>query len=178
MSSNRRVRQILNLFYYNLFRFETYTQELVARPFYGAVNSVGLGRIIEKRSGRENWDDYVIGAMNDPKGGISMIFTGRHIAILLMLLFMTFLNVTGTVLEFYGESFWFYGMVVCCILAVLTSYYVGPTNPKKYLADFKKFEAWPVDKKRKAAGVTFLIVLGIWAGFVFSLILYLTSSLD
>ncbi len=58
-----------------------------------------------------------------------------------MLLLLTLLNVVCVLLQIKDDAFWYYGMIVAAILAIVISYYVAPSDHKKYLNDFKKFES-------------------------------------
>ncbi len=169
-------RERLNLFYYNIFRFERYTQYLVCSPLYGGAKLTRLGNLMEERSGKENWNEYLLSVLNDSKGGISLHFAGMHIALLVMLVLLTLLNVFCGLLRLSIHTFWFYGMIGACILTAIISYNAAPVDRKKYLKDFKKFESRPKSQKRQSAFITFLIIIGIWVAFITSFLYYLRSS--
>ncbi|MFN2392213.1 MAG: hypothetical protein ABR566_09610 [Pyrinomonadaceae bacterium] len=169
------LRERINLFYYNIFKFECFTQYLIAYPMYLIVKITGLGKVLAKRSVKENWNEYILSILNDPKGGISLHIAGIQVGILSMLLLLTLLNVVCGSLQIKSDTFWYYGMIVAAILAVVISSYAAPSNHKKYLNDFKKFESMSKAKKRKSALLTFLIVIGIWSVFIGSFIFYLRS---
>jgi hypothetical protein len=92
-----------------------------------------------------------------------------------MLVNLSLLNLIGGLLRLPSDSFWFYGMVGAGLLALVISYQLAPTDTRKYLMDFKKFESSSKAKKRKWALLTFLVVTGIWAVFICSLVYYLRS---
>ncbi len=180
MSINRmpKLREKMNLFYYNIFRFERFTQYLASVPILGFLRLVGLGDAMVSRSGKEKWDEHILEVLNDPKDGFSILSTGNHVAILSLLCALTLLNVVCTILQLEFHTFWFYGGITASILAFVGSYYFAPTNPKKYLGDFKKFESMPSAQKRLWVIATFLIIVGIWAAFVTSFIFYLDSIIS
>jgi hypothetical protein len=136
----------------------------------------GLGRLIAKRSGKENWDEYVISVLNDPKGGISRYIAGMNVFLFVLLLVLALWNTFCGLIQANLHKLWFYGMFVACALAVVISNYVAPTNPQKYLKDFKRFASMSKTEKLKSALLTFLIVIGICSIFVGSFIFYLRSS--
>lgn len=172
------LRKYVNLFYYNIFRFERFTQYLVATPIHGVLKLAGLGEAIAKRSGKENWEEYILSVLNDPKGGFSMNSTGNHVAILATLFLFTLLNLFCGLLRLSHDTFWFYGMIAMVIPAVLISNYAAPSNKKEYLKDFKNFESMSKAKKRKFALLTFLTVIGIWGMFIASFIYYMRSLIE
>ncbi len=89
-------RRKVNLFYYNIFKFECFTQYLFAYPLYWFVKITALGKVLAKPGGKENWDEYIkyiISVLNSPKGGISLHIAGLQVGILSMLLLLTLLNV-------------------------------------------------------------------------------------
>lgn len=169
------LRERINLFYYNIFKFECFTQYLIAYPIYAVIRITGLGRLAAKRIEKENWDEYLISVLNDPKGGISLYIAGLQVGILSMLLLLTLLNVVCALLQIKDDVFWYYGMIVAAILAVAISSYIAPSDHKKYLNDFKRFELMSKAKKRKSALLTFLIVIGICSIFIGNFIFYLRS---
>ncbi len=172
------LRERINLFYYNIFKFECFTQYLIAYPMYLIVKITGLGKVLAKRSGKENWDEYIISVLNSPKGGISLHIAGLQVTVLSGLLLLSLLNVICGLLQLDLHTFWFYGGVVAVILAVVISNYAAPSDHRKYLKDFKRFESMPKAEKRKSALLTFLIVIGIWSIFIGSFIFYLRSLVD
>jgi hypothetical protein len=167
------LRRRINLFYYNIFRFERYTQYLVCYPLYGGAKLMGLGRLISTRSGIEKWDEYLLDILNDAEGGISLHVTGIHVCLLVLLVLLTFLNVICGLFELGLQTFWFYGMVTAAIFSVAISFYAAPTDKEKYLKDFRRFESQSKSEKRKYAFVTFVIIIGIWILFVLSSIYYM-----
>lgn len=172
MSDN--LRQRINLFYYNLFRFERFTQNLISYPIDCFVRFTGLGKKLAKRSGRENWDEYIRSVLNNPKGGISLNMAGNQVIAHLLVLFITPWNIFCGLARPPHNIYWA-GWVVIGILAFSISFYIAPDDPKRYLKDFRKFESMPKVQKRNSALVTLLIVIGIWSFFVVSFIYYLRS---
>jgi hypothetical protein len=168
-------RRKVNLFYYNIFKFECFTQYLIAYPIFLVVRITGLGNLLAKRSGKENWDEYIISVLNSPKFGVSLHIAGLQVGILSMLLLLTLLNVVCVLLQVDLHTFWYYGMIVAAILATVISYYVAPSDHKKYLGDFKQFELMSKYEKRKSALLTFVIAIGILSIFIGSFIFYLRS---
>lgn len=171
------LQERINLFYYNIFKFECFTQYLIAYPVYSVVRITGLGKIMAKRSGKE-WDEYIISVLNSPEGGVSLQIAGLQVGVLCLLLMLTLLNVVCILLQIKGDNFWFYGGVVAVIFSVVISYFAAPSNHKKYLKNFKRFESMSKAEKRKSALLTFLIVIGIWAIFIGSFIYYLRSLIN
>jgi hypothetical protein len=171
-------RERLNLFYYNIFKFECFTQYLITYPMVLFVKIIGLGKLTARRIGKENWDEYIFSVLNSPKGGISLHIAGLQVGILSLLLLLTLLNVGCTLLQLHLHNFWFYGMIAAVIPAVVISNYVAPNDHKKYLKDFKKFESMSKPEKLKSALLSFLIVIGILTMFVGSFIFYLRSLVD
>lgn len=172
-----KLRENLNLFYYNVFRFERFTQYLISAPVLGFLRLVGLGDTMARRSGKPDWDEYILEILNNPKDGFSLISTRNHIAILLTVLALSILDIVSGLLRLGLHTFWFYGAIGAGILAFAVSYYVAPTDRNKYLKDFKRFESWPKPRKRKFAFATFLIIIGTWAVFIASSAYYLQSTL-
>ena len=168
----------INLFYYNIFRFERFTQYLVSYPINSGIKLTGLGNAMARRSGEENWDEHILNLLNDPKGGISLNFAGMQVTAHLTVLFLSFLNFFCGLLRLPGDTFWFYGMFPVFILALVLSYYAAPTNRKKYLKDFKEFESMPKAWKRKSALLTFLIIIGVWLTFIASFVFFLRNSVS
>ena len=169
------MREKLNLFYYTLFRFERFTQNLISKPMHSGVKFIGLNDTMAERTGREDWDDHIMDVLNDPKGGFSVHFTGLHITLLLTLFCLALFCLLCTLFGVFGDNVWYVGMVACAALGFLTSHFVAPLDPKNFLKDFKRFEALPKVTKRKHALLTFLIVIGIWIVFVLSFVYYLQS---
>lgn len=170
-------RERLNLFYYNIFRFERYTQYLISAPMHGLLKFVGLGNLMARRSGKEDWDKHILNILNDPKGGISLHIAGLQITAHLAVLLNTPWNIICGLLQIKIDP-WFYGFLVFGALAVVASNYVAPGETKIYLKDFRRFESMPKAWKRKSAALTFLIVLGIWSLFLLSFIYNLRSSVQ
>ena len=168
-------RRITNLFYYNVFRFECAAQYALRYPVKVLLKILGIYQWAEKKSDISNVDAYVMGVLNDPRGGMSLQFAGLQITLLSVLLCLSLLNFVCGFLTLGLHTFWFYGMLLACSLGILFSYYVAPTNRSKFLADFKKFGSMSKVKKRKAALITFLIYIGIWSVFILSSIFYLRS---
>lgn len=166
----------MNLFYYNIFRFQCFTQYLMAYPYYSLIRITGLGRVMAKRMEKENWDEYLISVLNDPKGGISRYIAGINVGIFVFLLVLTLLNIFCGLIQADFHKLWLYGMIAGGILALIISNYAAPTDPKKYLKDFKRFRLMSKAEKRQSALLTFLIVIGICSVFVGSFIFYLRSS--
>ncbi len=71
----------MNLFYYNIFRFQCFTQYLIAYSIYSVMKVMGLGRLMAERSEKENWDEYLISVLNEPKGGISLYIAGINVGL-------------------------------------------------------------------------------------------------
>ncbi len=170
-------RERLNLFYYNIFRFERYTQYLVSHPMHVFVKFVGLGSTMAKRSGREDWDDYILSVLNDPKGGMSLHFAGLQVSLLVFLLLFTPWNIFCGLVQI-GIVPWSYGLVVPGILALILSEYAAPGDARKYLKDFKRFETMPKAWKCKSALLTLLVVIGTWTAFLASFVFYIKSLIQ
>src|SRR5690606_10766968 len=115
-----------------------------------------------------------LGILNDPKGGMSLHFTGMQITAHLTVLLITPWNIICGLMRIEIDP-WFYGCIIAVILAVVVSNYAATHDPKIYLEDFKKFESMPKAWKRKSALLTLFIVLGIWSAFILSFIYNLRS---
>jgi hypothetical protein len=169
------LRRNINLFYYNIFRFERFTQYLISYPINGGITLIGLGDRIAKQSGKDNWDGYILGVLNDPKGGISLIYARMQVTAHLTVLFLSLLNFLCGLLRLGLHTYWIFGGIVAAVLAFILSFYMAPEAHGKYLNDFKTFESMKKAQKRKSALATFLIIVLIWSTFVGSSIYYLAS---
>src|SRR5690606_4415072 len=137
----------------------------------------GLHQWVEKSSGESNVDDYVMGVLNNPTGGISTHFAAIQIGLLGTLLLATPWNL---VCWFFGISWgpiWLYGFLALGVLALIISSYIAPTERTKYLKDFKRFESLPKGKRRLAAFASLSVYLFIWVGFLASFAYYLHSQI-
>lgn len=172
------LKTLTNLFYYNIFRFERFTQDLLAYPFYKALNSVGIGSVIARRSGKADWDVYLRNVLSDPKGGFSVISAGNHIAILCGAIALSALNFLCFLFEVKAEKIWVTGLIFAMILAFVASLYIGSSDSRRYIKDFERFEAMAMWKKRLSALATFLLILAIWFICILSFIIYLPFTLS
>ncbi len=165
----------INLLYYNIFRFECFTQYIISYPLTQIATLTGLGAMLAKKRRQQDWDAYILEVLNDPKGGVSLHIAGIQITILTLLSLLSAWNVLCAALFLDFPTIWPYGGVVSLILAVVASFYAAPNAGKKYLSDFRKFEAMPKATKRSFALLTFLTVVGIWLLFISTFIFYLRS---
>jgi len=168
------LRRIVNIFYYNIFRFECVTQDLIGLPISVIAELIGLPRRYADRTGKD-WEEEVQKVLNDPKGGASFYITGIHVTTLVSLVLLTLLNVLLAFLELHLDPYWLYGGFAIVSLSVLISWYMFPTDRKKYLKDFRSFDGWSKARKRYSALITFAVVLTIWLAFIGSFIYYLKS---
>jgi hypothetical protein len=109
------LRTTINLFYYNIFRFECFTQFLAFYPIQLVYKLTGVKKTIVKQSRKENWDDYILSVLNDPTGGVSLQFAGMQVALLLLLFLGTLWNVFCGLLQIPLKTFWMYGGVVIMV---------------------------------------------------------------
>lgn len=168
------LRTNVNLFYYNLYRFECFTQYLISYPIMPILRATGIIRTAARRSGKENFEEYLFGILNDPKGGISLNFAGIQVTAHLTVLLFSPWNILSGLLKI-PIDIWPYGFIVTGLIAFVVSYYVAPDDNRKYLEDFRKFEKMSKARKRMYALLTFLIVIATWAIFIGSFIFMLRS---
>lgn len=169
------LQEYTNLFFYNIFRFECFTQSLVSYPINLLFRAIGFYKVAGKRTGKENFEEYLMSVLNDPRGGISLHLAGIQVTAHLTVLLVTPWNIISGLLLLDIRTSWFYGFLVIALLAVVISFYVAPDYTKIYLKDFKRFEKLPKKKKLMSALLTFLIVVGSWSLFVGSSAFYLRA---
>ena len=162
----------INLFHYNIWRFERWTRYLVfGDPQITTLNSADSSDLKDTMP-------FAAGSVDE-----SMLpnYSGGHFGILLLLVLLSILNLVSFVVRS-GYSFWFWGMIVCVIAAILASHYLTPIPMKippereGLLDDFKTFESMSESEKQRSGIVTFCIVIVVWAVFVLSFVFYLRSS--
>jgi hypothetical protein len=166
-------RRALNLFYYNIFRFECYAQYVIGYPVSKLVKLVGLKENIERRARIKqptyDLDEYALSTLNDPRGGVSLLSSGMHVTVLVILALFTLLNLIGGIWRLGVPTFWTYGAIVSAVIGVVVSnFFLAPTDRTKYLKDFREFEKRSRKQKRTDALVTFVLVIGIWSVFILS----------
>lgn len=176
MTPRRTLREKLNLFYYNIFRFERYTQYLVSAPMHRFLKGIGLQETMERRTGRKDWDEHIMEVLNTPKGGFSTMSAGNHIATLTMLVAITILNLILGLLRLQSETLWLFGIVAGGIGSFALSYYIAPTNPQEYLKDFIKFESMSRSTKLRHALLTLLAVIAIGFACIASFVFYFKAT--
>lgn len=170
------LRRKLNLFYYNIFRWERYVQYLISLPIDYAIKVVGLGDVCTRSHGTKNWQGYIDDVLNDPKNGFVIYRTGAHITLLTVLVATSVANVISASLRFRTPTFWYYAVAIGTVLSVLMAIlFLAPIDTTKYLAAFRRFEAGSPAFKRKSALVTLLIVLTVW-GMCIASFAYLSWS--
>ena len=162
-------RQI-NLFHYNIWRFERWTRSLI----FG-------DRKFTTIAGKNTDELYDIGPFTATQVDESMLpnYSGKHFAFLLLLVLLSILNVGSFLFGFSLSEGWFWGMLVCSVVAFLTSFYLTPiplavsAERNVLLEDFKVFESMSDSKKRLSGLITFLIVIGIWVIFILTSVYYM-----
>ena len=172
-------RRLLNLFYYNLFRFDCFIGYLIAYPMLKFVDLVGLKDYIESRGRAKkatyNFDKFILSLDNDPRGGISLVSAGMHVMLLVMLVVFTLLNILAGTWKL-GITFWSYGAAILGFVGLLISnFFLAPTARNMYLKDFHEFEKRPREQKRKDALMTFCLVIMIWILCISSFWFYFRS---
>lgn len=166
----------VNVFYYQLFRFERFVQYCVSAPIFYVLRIVGLGDLIARRSRRSNWEEYLHDVLNGPHGGISLFLTDRHFGALLMLCFLIAVNVIGYLLRFDFETYWFYGMIVSLILSLIMGQILVPLSSRQHIKRFRVLDAAPPHIKQKQALVSVLVVISIWLASIFSFVLFISKQ--
>ena len=165
------LQQRINLFHYNIWRFERWTRYLV----------FGDRRVttIESKD-NDALDDIIPFAPATVDESMLPNYSGKHFTVLLFLVLLTVLNVFSFLFSLSVSKFWFWGMIVSATVAFLASLYLTPMPIKVsernvLLDDFKTFESMSESKKRISGVITFLLVIGIWATFILSAGVYLSS---
>ena len=167
-------RRTLNIVYYNIFRFECFTQDLVGLPISAAAEFLGLTKLYTERTSKD-WEEEIQKVLNDPKGGVSLYISGILATTLVGLMLLTLLNFVCAGLKLHLDPYWMYGGMAAVVLSVAISWHLFSTDRKKYLDDFRSFALWPKARKRKSALITVAIVLTVWLAFIGSFAYYLKS---
>lgn len=167
-------RQTLNIFYYNIFRFECFTQDLVGLPISAVAEYIGLPRRYAERTGKD-WEGEVQKVLNDPRGGVSFYISGILVTTLVYLVLFTAINLLCWSLKLPIEPHWKYGVFAAIVPSVIITWFMFPTDRKKYLKDFRSFALWSNTRKRNSALITFAIVLTTLLAFIVSFASYLQS---
>jgi magnesium-transporting ATPase (P-type) len=150
---------LLNIVFYNLFRFERKTQKFFTYPVLLFLKNKKVRESYKKR-GVINPKKEVVKALENPEVGISSILSGGHYMVLFFLLTFGIVNfVSGylrtefnlTLAHFAAMAIFSYGFA-----------YLFSFRQDRYLEYFKEFENLPKNKKNKSAWMTFFIVLGVW----------------
>lgn len=169
-------RDSIRWFYYNIFRFECATQYYIPYPIIWVFRKTRLFKVLGRRNEIDDFEEYLLATLNNPEGGISLHIAGLQISVLMFLLLLSLWNLVSAFLTFAIHSFWLYGLILAGVVSLVISEYVAPSDRKKYLKDFRRFEAMPRNKKRKAAILTLLVVVAIWSTFVATFIFYLSYT--
>jgi hypothetical protein len=162
------VRQYINLFYYTIFRWECYLQYLLSWPFLGSSKFIFTSVFPDKS---DKPDDDFIEGMNDPKGGISLMFTSMHVTLLNLIGLLALWNVLFGLFHLRFYAYWHYGMWSAVILSIVISGINAPLIHKGYLKDFRKFASRTSRQNRVAAIAVLMIEFTVWLFFIASIIL-------
>ena len=150
---------LLNIVFYNLFRFERRTQKFFTYPVLLFLKNKKVRESYKKR-GVINPKKEVVKALENPEVGISSILSGGHYMVLFFLLTFGIVNfVSGylrtefnlTLAHFAAMAIFSYGFA-----------YLFSFRQDRSVDYFKEFENLPKNKKNKSAWMTFFIVLGVW----------------
>jgi hypothetical protein len=167
------LKEFINVLYFNIFRFHCYLQSLTARPIYGFIKMIGLDRVMTRRHGTVDWDEYLIDeVLNDQKGGISLFLTERFIGVMEGAILLTFWNLVCSFLrlDFY---YWRYGVIFITVIGVVINFVIDP-----FSNDFRKFKSWSPGKARKFAIVTLLVITGIFIVCACSFAVYMSIAIS
>lgn len=150
---------ILNIVFYNLFRFEKTTQKIFTFPVQMVLRNKRIRKSYLKR-GIGDPEIEVIRVLENPEVGISSIISGGHFTALFSFLIFGLMNLFLGIFKF-EVRFSLFFFVIVGVLSYLIAYLVS-FRKDMYLEYFKEFENLPENKKKKSAWMTFFIVLFLW----------------
>ncbi len=165
------LKRIHNIIYFNVFRFHCFGQFSVAIPIFFLVKRVGLDSLMSLKYERRDWDAYLVKVLNDPKGGISLFLTDRFMGMLYASVALTAWNLFCGLLQLEFSS-WKFGLVLIGVVGLIAIFVID----HDYLSDFREFESWSVNEKRKFLVITLLTVGGILYALVASLFWYFSFA--
>jgi hypothetical protein len=108
------VQHKINLLHYNIWRFERWTRRLI----FGDNKITSIEEEMIDHPGEAKLDDLSPFAVYTVEEQDLPNYSGKHFAILVMLSFMTAINLSCGVLGLDFIVFWFWGMVLSIIPAL------------------------------------------------------------
>jgi len=175
----KRIEWFWNMVYYNIYMFDIRLSKLFnyINPFYW-LNRISAIKKHHALHGVSDMNEFANQTFNNPKTGISSIWAGSFMGILLVMIGIGLLNFFETIIgrsiiqDVFKDSLHFiiFGVVLMGFTILINNSLLFRKD--KYLNYFKKFEAMPNKKKSIYGWLTFSVVIFILSFFIGSFLVY------
>jgi hypothetical protein len=171
----QKIERFWNIVYYNIYRFDSKCRKLFnyLNPLC-LINNIPVVKRYHSKNGVEDMNKLVNRMLNNPRTGISSIWSGSFMGGLLVAIGYSFFNIFQKILGFsLIESVWensFHFIIYLIILvvpsAVINRYLLFQKD--KCLNYFKEFEAMSDKKKSIYGWMSLFVVILIFTFFILS----------
>jgi hypothetical protein len=165
----KKIEWFWNMIYYNVYLFDRKMSGLFLfiNPIFW-FNKISAVKKYHARYGVDDMNKFADRILNNPKSGISSIWAGSFMGILLVLIGISLINVFDTII---GRSvirdvtdsslhFIIFFVILLCPTVLINNHLIFRKD--KFLNYFKEFEVLPKEKKSAYGWLTFFVVIFIF----------------
>lgn len=175
----RKIEWFWNIVYYNVYIFDSKCRKLFnyLNPFY-LINKIPAVKKHHAKHGVDDMNKFAERILNNPKSGISSIWSGSFMGGLLVFIGIGLLNIIETII---GRSLIRDVTNSSSHFIIFFVILLGPTilinnhllfRKDKFLNYFKEFEMMPKEKKSAYGWLTFFVIVLIFSFLVGSFLVF------
>ena len=175
----KKIEWFWNIVYYNVFIFDSKCRKLFnyLNPFY-LINKIPSVKKHHAKHGVDDMNKFAERILNNPKSGISSIWSGSFMGGLLVFIGIGLLNIIETII---GRSLIRDVTNSSSHFIIFFVILLGPTvlinnhllfRKDKFLNYFKEFEMIPKEKKSAYGWLTFFVILLIFSFLIGSFLVF------
>jgi hypothetical protein len=175
----KKIEWFWNIVYYNVYIFDSKCRKLFnyLNPFY-LINKIPAVKKHHSKHGVDDMNKFAERILNNPKSGISSIWSGSFMGGLLVFIGISLLNIIETII---GRSLIRDVTNSSSHFIIFFVILLGPTmlinncllfKKDKYLNYFKEFEMMSKEKKSVYGWLSFFVIVLIFSFFIGSFLVF------
>ncbi len=180
----KKIEWFWNIIYYQVYKFDLKCRELFnyLNPFY-FINKIAAIKRYHAKHGVNDMNGFANRILNNPKSGISSIWSGSFMGGLIVLVEYGIFNIVQGITNLQLiQNIWkgSFNFTIYLILLLLPTVLINTSflfRKDKYLNYFKEFELMSKKEKTKYGWVSFFVIMFVFSFFIGSFLILKTHKL-